>query len=53
MNKILRRKYPEVISVRVTLSEKTAFDELAARLGTTKSLLLRKKIKRSLTNNNN
>jgi hypothetical protein len=42
------RNYTEVISVRLTQSEKRKFDSLIANLGTNKSELLRKKIKRLL-----
>jgi len=48
MNKILGKKYPEVIAFRLTKNEKREFDLLVNGLQTNKSEFLRKKIKRIL-----
>lgn len=48
MIKPLERKYSEVISIRLTRSEKKEFDLLVSNLQTNKSEFIRKKIRRIL-----
>lgn len=48
MNKALKTEFPEVVSVRLTASEKDKFDNLTEELGVTKSALLRRMIRRKL-----
>lgn len=46
--RLAEKKYPEVISVRLTRSERREFDQLVNNLQTNKSEFLRKKVKRIL-----